>query len=378
METRPPELSRGSANLAAGQVGCLRIRDFFAAVERLRDVTLAERPVAIGHPGGVAIVSAEIRARGIAPGTSASRLATSCPAAALVAGRIEPYLEAAALADEALWRAGVSRAWHGLDECLFEPASAPDAGGGIRRLAEQAMTGVGALAGLETSCGIADTIAAARAAARLAEPRGLVQVLPGYDARFLAPLDVSRLDGIDELLGERLGRRGVTRIGMLASCSPECLHDILGRAAKPLIDLARGHDPRGVGGRVAPTRLVRTARVEGAPWSQTILSDTACALAEDVWRALADTGWQAGSVTLRRYGIDAVANHSAPVSSHGDRRGLSEPVRALVAVPAGFQVSRVTVVVSSLRQGGTHQPRIGRVALHPSSAAPRAVTRLAG
>lgn len=378
MGTRIPELSPGSPNPAVGQVGCLYIRDFFVAVERLRDVTLAGRPVAIGHPGRLAVVSREIRARGIAPGTSATQLATRCPDAAVVAGRIEPYLETAALADEALWRAGVSRAWHGLGECLFEPTSVPDAAGGIRRFAECAMTGVTALAGLETSCGIADTIAAARATAHLAEPRGLIQVLPGYDSRFLAPLDVSRLDGIDESLAERLGRRGITRIGMLATCSPEDLHDILGRAARPLVGLARGHDPRGVGGRVVPTRLVRTALVEGAPRSEATLRDIACALADDVWRALADTGWRAGTVTLRRYGVAAVANHGAPAGGHRDRRALIEPVQALLATPAGFQVSRITVAASNLRPPATRQARPGRIVLDSSVPAPRAAKRLAG
>jgi DNA polymerase-4 len=98
--------------------------------------------------------------------------------------------------------------------------------------------------GLDLACGLASTRLAAGIAGRLAAPRGLLQVLPGYDARFLAPLHVRRLEGVDDRTAAALGRVGVQTIGDLRHTDPAVVQHAVGRSARVLMSLASGHDDR--------------------------------------------------------------------------------------------------------------------------------------
>ena len=137
--------------------------------------------------------------------------------------------------------------------------------------------------GFDASCGVATTRVAARAAARLGAPRGLVQVLPGYDARFLSSLDIEWLEGIGPFEASRLRGAGISTIGALPTCDPRVVAGILGRAAPVFVKLAAGSDDRtlldtnrraettpkpaeriGLSAGVAARRLGGPARVAGA------------------------------------------------------------------------------------------------------------------
>ncbi|MGH3083240.1 MAG: DNA polymerase thumb domain-containing protein, partial [Gaiellaceae bacterium] len=79
------------------------------------------------------------------------------------------------------------------------------------------------------------------------KPGGLVVVLSGREAEFLAPFDVRRLPGVGPRSEARLRAAGIETIGSLAALTDHRLRELLpGTVGKLLRDRARGIDPRGL------------------------------------------------------------------------------------------------------------------------------------
>ncbi|HEX9722957.1 MAG TPA: hypothetical protein VGC53_01605 [Vicinamibacteria bacterium] len=112
--------------------------------------------------------------------------------------------------------------------------------------------------GLDSSMGIASTRLAARIASRLARPRGLLILLPGYEARFTASVPLAELDELRPAQTAALHRRGIETLGELAQLTGEEARTLLGPGASGLLDLVRGME---VGN--APARATRLERGVG-------------------------------------------------------------------------------------------------------------------
>jgi DNA polymerase-4 len=97
--------------------------------------------------------------------------------------------------------------------------------------------------GFDASCGVARSKLVARIAAQLGRPRGLVHVLDGYEARFLAPLKLEMLPGIDPALAQRLRASGIRRLGQIAKLTEAQLSLLAGREGPALARRAAGIDP---------------------------------------------------------------------------------------------------------------------------------------
>src|SRR4029077_9551989 len=129
--------------------------------------------------------------------------------------------------DAVLRRASPDVEWLSIDEAVL---ALQDIG------AQQAVTVVESIRsaihalGFDAACGIGRSKVVARIAAQLGRPRGLVHVLDGYEARFLAPLKIEMLPGIDPALSRRLRAAGVRRLGQIAKLSEAQLSLLAGRA----------------------------------------------------------------------------------------------------------------------------------------------------
>jgi hypothetical protein len=94
--------------------------------------------------------------------------------------------------------------------------------------------------GLDASVGIASTRLAARIASRLARPRGLLILLPGYEARFTSSVPLAELDELRPAQAAALHRRGIETLGELARLTGEQARALLGPGASGLLELVRG------------------------------------------------------------------------------------------------------------------------------------------
>jgi DNA polymerase-4 len=226
---------------------------FFVAVERARRPELAGVPVIIGgRPGGrgmVASASREARRSGVRAGMPLAEASIRCPGAVFVDGAFDAYFAASLQVDEVLRRESTEIEWLSIDEVAVALASVPQprvALEAVERI-QQAIHGLG----FDASCGVARSKLVARIAAQLGRPRGLVQVLDGYEARFLSPLKIEMLPGIDPPLARRLRAAGIRRLGQIAKLTEPQLSLLAGRSGAGLVRRAAGVD----GSRVRRTAL---------------------------------------------------------------------------------------------------------------------------
>ncbi len=116
-----------------------------------------------------------------------------------------------------------------------------------RVVAEAVQTAVRAGTSLTCSLGVAPCKVVAKVGSDARKPGGLLVVVPGQEASFLAPFDVRRLPGVGPKAEERLRAAGVDTVGALAELSDEELRPLLsGSVGRLLRDRARGLDPRGL------------------------------------------------------------------------------------------------------------------------------------
>jgi len=219
--------------------------DFFAALARLRDRSLCGRPIVVGNllnRGSVVSASYEARAAGVHPGLTMQQASRRAPDAKLVqvdwayARRASqglltvlesysPRVEASSM-DEAFVD------YTGCERLLGSPL---DAG---RRLQRE----VRERTGLDISIGVAANKLVSRFASSAAKRHNLLDVLPGYEASFLAPQPIERLPGVGAGRGRQLRDMGVPTLGDMARIPLAVVEAVFGAAGRRLAEAARRID----------------------------------------------------------------------------------------------------------------------------------------
>ena len=274
---------------------------FFISVERAQRSDLAGRPIVIGgRPGSggvVAAASLEARRAGVRPGMGLAQASVRCPDAVFLGGAVDAYLAASGRVDEVLRRESAAIEWVSIDEAYVQlraGASPIDAIAAIERVqaALQRM-------GLDAACGLARTKIVARIASQLARPRGVVHVLDGYEARFLAPLKIELLPGVDPALGRKLRAAGIRRLGQLAARPDAQLAPLAGRSAATLARHAAGVDSTRVRPRALPHVPLDDYELPQPTADGDALRAAVRGRAEHLGRQLRAHGVFARSITLR-------------------------------------------------------------------------------
>lgn len=290
---------------------------FFVAVERVRRPELAGLPVVVGgRPGGrgmVASASREARRHGIRAGMPLAQAAVRCPDAVFVDGAFDAYFAASLQIDEVLRRESSEIEWLSIDEVVVALPTSARPRAAVETV-ERLQAGIHAL-GFDAACGIGRSKVVARIAAQLGRPRGLVHVLDGYEARFLAPLKIEMLPGIDPALSRRLRAAGVRRLGQIAKLSEAQLSLLAGRAGAAIGRHAAGIDV---------SRVRRTALPPGRILDRELTPPTADATAieaaitveiERLGKELRSRGVFARTLTLRvRFPDGRVDSRTAPLT----------------------------------------------------------------
>src|SRR3982751_1406718 len=274
---------------------------FFVAVERRRHPELAGLPVVIGgRPGTrgrVAAASREARKAGVRVGMPLDQAALRAPGAVFLEGSLDSAFAAAQQVDELLRRESPDIEWQSIDEAVVA-LRASLAPADARQAAEQLHARIRAL-GFDAACGLAQSKLVAKVASQLGRPRGVVHVLDGYEARFLSPLKIEVLPGIDLGSAQRLRGAGVRRLGQLAKLTDAQLTSLWGRTGPTLARRAAGID----GSRIRRTALP-PARIQDRPFTQPTAdpSELHAAIRAEVERLgaeLRSRGVFARTITLR-------------------------------------------------------------------------------
>jgi len=332
---------------------------FFVSVEQVLNPELKGKPVVVGgrpdRRGVVAAASYEARAYGL---HSAMPLATAvrlCPQAVFIPGNFRRYREAsrrfmAILADFSPFLEPL-----GLDEAYLDVTGFESLHGSIRQMALSIKQRVREEQGLCASIGIAGCKVVAKVASDLSKPDGLIEVSPGEDRSFLAPLSIDRLPGIGKKTEQRLRGLGVNTIGQLSLVPVEALKSHFGASGEVLHRHSRGMDSRRVALPGEAKSISRETTFDKDISGRPVLESTLRYLGERVGADLRRRGRQARCVTLKlRYAdfTTITRSHTLPHPTDADQAIFDTGVGLLGAALAGQKqpVRLIGIGVSNLTE----------------------------
>src|SRR5437899_3562979 len=95
---------------------------------------------------------------------------------------------------------------------------------------------------LNCSIGIGTSRLIAKVCSGKAKPHGMLYVVPGQEAKFLAPLEVRDIPGVGKVTEQKLNSLGIRRVGDMAAMDEGFLEEHLGKWGLALAGKARGED----------------------------------------------------------------------------------------------------------------------------------------
>lgn len=215
---------------------------FFVSVERILDPSLVGKPLIIGgskERGVVSTCSYEARKFGVHSAMPMSRAHALCPDGIFLKGSRGQYSKFSN------WVTSIIAA----KAPLFEKASIDefyiDLTGMDRffdplRWTIDLRTEIMETTRLPISFGLASNRMVAKIATNVAKPNGYIQVLPGKEKEFLAPLGVGSIPGVGEQMLKRMHELGILTIGALAAYPLHLLELNVGSYGKILHAKANG------------------------------------------------------------------------------------------------------------------------------------------
>ena len=283
--------------------------DFFAALARQRDPALRRRSVVVGNllnRGSVVSASYEAREAGVYPGLTMQQASRLAPEAV----QVQVDWGHARHASQALLRLvqgyGARVEPHGFDEAYVDYTGCERIHGAPLDVARQLRNEVRARLDLDVSIGVATNKLVSRFASSSAKRRSVLDVLPGYEASFVAPQPVSRMPGVGADLARRLCDMGVRTVGELACFPRELLEAVWGRLGRRLAAGARGEDRSPVGLRAERAGLMESETFEPDALERAQIEaglEVACTRLGATLRA---RGWCAARLVLRLEHSDGV------------------------------------------------------------------------
>ena len=187
----------------------------------------------------------------------------------------------------------------GLDEAYVDATGFESLYGSVRQMALKIKKRVREELGLIASVGIATCKVVAKVASAESKPDGLIEVLPGQEAAYLAPLSIGKLPGVGQKTEPVLRRMDITTIGQLAGMRPEILKSRFGVFGVMLHHYANGLDNREVSPRGEASSISRETTFAQDIADRAFLSDQLRYLSEKVGADLRQQGKQARCVTIK-------------------------------------------------------------------------------
>ncbi|MBM4405765.1 MAG: DNA polymerase IV [Chloroflexi bacterium] len=202
---------------------------FFVSVERVLDPSLKGKPVVVGgDPRGRGVVSCasyEARPYGLHAGMPLGEAKRLCPQAIFISGRFEHYERASAHFMRILGEYAPHMESGGLDEAYADMTGTELLNGEPFVVAELIRRRVREEIGITASVGISSNKVVSKVASDHCKPDGLLEIAPGDERKFLAPLPVRKLWGVGEKVSAALeGELNIRTIGQLAEASPAVIH----------------------------------------------------------------------------------------------------------------------------------------------------------
>ncbi len=237
---------------------------FFVSVEELFDPGLKGKAVVVGGPrdqrGVVSAASYEARKFGVHSAMPLRTAAKLCPHAIFIEGNPSRYRESSSKVLAVLGRFSPLVSMASIDEAYLDMTGTERLLGPPLEAAHRLHETMKAETRLNCSIGISASRMVAKVSSDQAKPNGILWVLPGQEARFLAPLDVRRIPGVGKVAEKNLNALGIRKVRDLARLGEEELGRRFGQWGLALAGKAQGRDAGGwfdtaVGESAAPKSI---------------------------------------------------------------------------------------------------------------------------
>jgi DNA polymerase-4 len=222
---------------------------FFVSVEELFDPTLKGKPVVVGgqrnERGVVSAASYEARKFGVHSAMPLRTAAKLCPQAIFVNGHPDRYRQCSEKIYGVLNSFSPQVEMASIDEAYLDMTGTERLHGPALRAAHRLHQKMKEETQLNCSIGIGVSRLIAKVSSAKAKPNGVLWVVPGEEARFLAPLDVNDIPGVGKVTGQNLNVLGIHQVGDLARFDEAFLQERFGKWGLALAGKARGQDAGG-------------------------------------------------------------------------------------------------------------------------------------
>lgn len=222
---------------------------FFVAVEQALDPTLRGKLVAVGgrERGIIASASYEARARGVYTPMPTMQALKICPELILVgsgSGRYGEFsrrmFDICETLTPIVQRNSIDEGYLDIGPCGFKTVAE------IERRVRAIQQRIWDDLQITASFGVATNKLVSAIASKAHKPRGFTLVLPGEEARFLAPLKISVIPGVGKKSEARLDAAGIRLISDLFTRNESELKALFGQDWAEMLALGRGEDSRPV------------------------------------------------------------------------------------------------------------------------------------
>jgi len=275
---------------------------FFAAVEKMDDPTLQDKPVIVGggKRGVVAACCYIARTRGVRSAMPMWEAKKRCPDAVVVKPKKGRYSEVGKAVKDLMRETTPLVEPLSIDEAFLDLAGTERLHGGsaaaaLIRLVKRIETEIG----ITASIGLSYNKFLAKVASDLDKPRGFAIIGQHEAVDFLTDQPVSMLWGVGKALGEKLKRDGVGTIGQLRGFDEKALLQRYGSIGSRLYRFSRAEDGR----KVEPSSPVKSVSAE-TTFERDIyelehLKETLWPLCERVAEDLRKKGYAGTTATLK-------------------------------------------------------------------------------
>ena len=338
---------------------------FFVSVEELFDPSLKGKPVVVGgRPNERGVVSAASYAARKFGVHSAMPLRTAyklCPQAIFVDGHPDRYRDCSRKVHEVLREFSPLVEMASIDEAYLDITGTERLYGPPLRAAHILHERMKAATRLNCSIGIAASRLVAKITSDQAKPNGVLWVIPGREAAFLAPLDVRKVPGVGKVTEKNLHALGIRKVGDLARLDDDFLEQRFGKWGLALAGKSRGLDAGGwfdteIGEDEGPKSISHEHTFSEDTADVAVLESTLARLCEMVGRRLREQKLEARTLQLKlRYSDFSTITraHSIPRPTQLDTE-MYEEIRALFRRnwKPGAPIRLLGVHASSWSEGG--------------------------
>ncbi len=219
---------------------------FFVSVEELFDPSLKGKAVVVGgqrhERGVVSAASYEARKFGVHSAMPLRTAAKLCPQAIFVDGHPDRYRDCSEKVYNVLMSFSPQVEMVSIDEAYLDMTGTERLHGPAMLAAHKLHQRMKAETELNCSIGIGASRLIAKVCSGKAKPHGMLYVVSGQEAKFLAPLHVRDIPGVGKVTEQKLHELGIQTVGDVAKLDDSFLERHLGKWGLALAGKARGQD----------------------------------------------------------------------------------------------------------------------------------------